>query len=196
METTSTNLQTKSISRAFPTSLSLLVSVVALLIIGFVATWLHAKFRFPLNMPGRHGLGFMLLVMGARYASNMRMSATITVTGSIIASLIPVLGFKDPMLPFIYLSIGVFVDFVWYRYPTFRKWIPMAALLGGLAYGLIPLVRLVFHLVSSYPYNSFVKHGYIVPFLTHIAFGFVGAIAGVGLVSVVKKRVNKKRSVL
>jgi hypothetical protein len=194
MNNSSTNLQTKSISRAFPISLSLALQIVLLILVGFTATWLHARFRFPLNLPGRHGLEFMLLIMGARYASSLRLSATVAVTGSILASLIPVLGFKDPMLPYIYLGIGGFIDFAWYRWSAFRNWIPLAALLGGLAYGLIPFVRLIFLLLSAYPYNSFAKHGYLIPFLTHITFGFVGAFAGVGLMSEIKKRVSKKKS--
>ena len=192
MNSSNTNSPTRSISKAFPTSFSLALQVAALLLVGFTATWLHYRFRLPLNMPGRHGLEFMLLVMAARYASNMKLSATITVSGSIAASLIPVLGFKDPMLPYIYLGIGAFIDFAWYRWSNFRKWIPLAALLGGLAYGLIPLVRLLFMVIGSYPYNSFAKHGYIIPFLTHIGFGFTGALAGVGIISELKKRINKK----
>jgi hypothetical protein len=143
-------------------------------------------------MPGRHGLEFMLLIMGARYLSTLRLSATVAVTGSVLASLIPVLGFKDPMLPYIYIGIGAFIDFAWYRWSTFRKWIPMAALLGGMGYGIIPLVRLVFMVLGSYPYNSFAKHGYIIPFVSHIAFGFIGAFAGVGLISEIRKKVSKK----
>lgn len=192
MITTSTNSQTRTTSRAFPTSVSLALQVLALLLVGFSATWLHARFRFPMNLPGRHGLEFMLLIMGARYISGLRLSATLAVTGSVLASLIPVLGFKDPMLPYIYVAMGALIDFAWYRFTTLRKWVPLVALLGGLAYGLIPTIRLGFMLLGSYPYNSFLKHGYIVPFLTHIAFGFVGAFAGVGLISEIRKRVKKK----
>lgn len=192
MDKNASTSQTRSISRAYPTSVSLALQIAALILVGFIATWLHAQFRFPLNMPGRHGLEFMLLIMGARYLSTLRLSATVAVTGSVLASLIPVLGFKDPMLPYIYIGIGAFIDFAWYRWSTFRRWIPMAALLGGLGYGIIPMVRLAFMLLGSYPYNSFAKHGYIIPFVSHIAFGFVGAFAGVGLLSEIRKRVSKK----
>ena len=192
MAKASTNSQAKTLSKAFPTSVVLVGQIALLLIVGFTATWLHYRFRFPLNMPGRHGLEFMLLIMGARYLSTLRLSATIAVIGSVLASLIPVLGFKDPMLPYIYVGIGAFIDFAWYRWAAFRNWIPLAALLWGLAYGIIPLVRLLFMLVGSYPYGSFAKHGYVIPFLTHIAFGFTGAFAGVGLLSEITKRVSKK----
>ena len=193
MNNSTSNSQTRSMSRAFPTSVSLAFKIALLVVVGFTATWLHARFRFPLNMPGRHGLEFMLLIMGARYAFSLPLSATVAVTGSVLASLIPILGFKDPMLPYIYVGIGAFIDFAWYKWTNFRKWIPLAALLGGIAYAIIPFVRLMFLLITAHPYNSFVKHGYIIPFLTHMAFGFVGAFAGVGLLSEVKKRVDKKK---
>lgn len=192
MNSTATSSQTRSISRAFPTSLSVAIQIAILILVGFTATWLHARFRFPLNLPGRHGLEFMLLIMGARYASTIRLSATIAVSGSIIASLIPVLGFKDPMIPYIYLGIGALIDFAWYQWPNVKKWIPLAALLGGLAYSLIPIIRIILSVLSTYQENS-LRHGFIIPILTHIGFGFVGAFAGVGIVYEVKKRLKKSK---
>ena len=110
-----TNSQTRTLSRVFPISFSTTAQIVLLLLVGFAATWLHYKFRIPLRMPGRHGLEFMLLVMGARYLSNLRLATSVAVTGSILTTLIPGFGFTDPMLPYIYVGMGVFVDFVWYR---------------------------------------------------------------------------------
>lgn len=191
MKNTVTNSQTRTISKAFPTSVAITLQVAALLIVGFAATWMHARFRFPLNLPGRHGLEFMLLVMGARYASNLKLSATVAVSGSILASLIPVLGFTDPLLPYIYLGMGACIDVAWFKWNSFSKGILIAAVLGGLVYSLIPIVRIFSSVVSSYHFNT-LRYGYIIPILTHIAFGFTGAIAGVGVVSEIKKRLNKK----
>ncbi len=188
---TNSNSQTRSISKAFPTSFSVTLQIVTLLFVGFAATWLHYRFRFPLNLPGRHGLEFMLLVMGARYASNLKLSATVAVSGSILASLIPVLGFNDPLLPYIYLGMGAFIDLAWFRWSAFKNYILLTALLGGLVYGLIPVVRIFSSLVSAYHFNS-LRYGYIIPVLTHIGFGFTGAIAGVGVVSEIKKRFKRK----
>lgn len=188
---TNTNSPTRSISKAFPTSISVTLQIVTLLFIGFAATWLHARFRFPLNLPGRHGLEFMLLVMGARYASNLKLSATIAVSGSILASLIPVLGFTDPLLPYIYLGMGALIDFAWFRWSVFKNYILLAAILGGLVYGLIPVIRIISSLVSTYHFKT-IRFGYVIPILTHIGFGFTGAIAGVGVVSEIKKRLKRK----
>jgi hypothetical protein len=180
------NSQARSISRAFPISFSTTLQILLLLLVGFAATWLHYKFRVPLRMPGRHGLEFMLLVMGSRYLSNLRLATTITITGSILTTLIPGFGFTDPIIPYIYVGMGIFVDFVWYRWPKQLVWIPVIALLGGLTYTLIPLTRIVFASITGYFYGSLAT-GFMLPILTHFAFGFIGTLAGVGVASGIKK---------
>lgn len=180
------NLQTRSISKAFPISLTDTLQILLLLLAGFAATWLHYRLRVPLRMPGRHGLEFMLIVMGARYLSNMRLASTFTVTGSIVAALVPGFGFTDPILPYVYVGMGLLIDFAWYRWHKILVWVPVAAMLGGIVYSLIPISRIVFFSLSGYMYGTF-SAGYIVPILTHIAFGFIGALAGVGLASGIKK---------
>lgn len=180
------NSQAKSISRAFPISFSTTAQILLLLLVGFVATWLHYKFRVPLRMPGRHGLEFMLLVMGARYLSNLRLATTITITGSILTTLIPGFGFTDPIIPYIYVGMGIFVDFAWYSWRKQLAWIPVIALLGGLTYALIPLIRIVFASITGYFYGSLAT-GFMFPIFTHFVFGFIGTLAGVGAASGLKK---------
>ncbi|MGE0078888.1 MAG: hypothetical protein AB7S48_13595 [Bacteroidales bacterium] len=181
-----TNLQTKSASRAFPISFSTTAQILLLLIVGFVATWLHYKFRIPLRMPGRHGLEFMLLVMGARYLSSLRLATSITIAGSILTTLIPGFGFTDPIMPYIYVGMGAFIDFAWYSWRKQLVWIPVIALLGGLTYTLIPLVRIVFSSLTGYFYGSLAT-GFMLPIFTHFIFGFIGALAGVGAASGLKR---------
>ena len=181
-----TSSQQRSISRAFPTSLSITIQVMLLLLVGFFATWLHLRFRIPLNMPGRHGLEFMLLIMGARALSNLRLTSTITVAGSILATLIPGLGYGDPLLPYIYLMMGATIDFAWYKWNKLWIWIPLAALLGGFVYSFIPIFRVILSPFFGILHNS-LKGGLLYPWFTHFIFGFIGSIAGVGLISGLKK---------
>ncbi len=191
MKSTHTSSQTRSISKAFPISFGIVAQITLLFLVGFFATWLHARFRFPLHLPGRHGLEFMLLVIGARYLSGIKLSSSISVTGAIAASLIPGLGFTDPVIPFIYLAMGALIDFSWAKFGKWVVWVPIAALVGGLAYGLIPLFRGVFSLVTGYYYNS-LSGGVFYPWFTHFAFGFVGAVAGAGVASGLKKLFTRK----
>lgn len=186
MKNVTTNSLQKSTSRAFPISLTIAAQVFLLLMTGFLATWLHFRFRIPLNMPGRHGLEFMVLVMGARALSNLRPASTIAITGSIIATMIPGLGYGDPLLPYIYLLMGATIDFAWYRWRTIWVWIPLAALLGGLVYSFIPILRMLISPMFGILHNS-LKAGLLFPWFTHFAFGFVGSLAGVGLISGIKK---------
>lgn len=181
-----TNSQTKSISRAFPTSLTISVQILLLLMTGFLATWLHFRFRIPLNMPGRHGLEFMVLVMGARALSSLRLTSIITISGSILATMIPGLSYGDPLLPFTYLMMGVVIDFAWYKWNTVWVWVPLAALLGGFVYSFIPVVRMLFSPFFGIIHNS-LKSGLLFPWFTHFIFGFIGSLAGVGLVSGLRK---------
>jgi hypothetical protein len=190
MKNIATSSQQKSISKAFPTSFSIAAQIMLLLLVGFFATWLHLRFRIPLKMPGRHGLEFMLLIMGARAFSNLRFSSTITVTGSVIASLIPGLGYGDPLLPFIYLAMGATIDFAWYKWNSLLVWIPLAALLGGLVYSFIPIFRIVLSPIFGAIHSS-LSNGLLFPWMTHFTFGFIGSLAGVGLVSGLKKLKKK-----
>lgn len=190
MKNMATSLQTKSISKAFPISFSIAVQFMLLLMVGFIATWLHLRFRIPLKMPGRHGLEFMLLIMGARSLSNLRLASTITVTGSILASLIPGLGYGDPLLPYIYLVMGATIDFVWYNWKSLLVWIPIAALLGGVVYSFIPIFRMFLSPLFGSIHSS-LSNGLLFPWMTHFAFGFIGSLAGVGLVVGIKKLKNK-----
>jgi len=186
MKNTATNSQTRSISKTFPTSIALSAQIILLLMVGFFATWLHFRFRIPLNMPGRHGLEFMLLVMGARALSELRITSTITITGSILATMIPGLHYGDPMLPATYLLMGVAIDFAWYKWRSVWVWIPLAALLGGFVYSFIPVVRMIFSPMLGIMHNS-LKGGLLFPWFTHLTFGFIGALAGVGVATGIKK---------
>lgn len=186
MKNIATSSQTKIISKAFPISFSIAAQIMLLLMVGFFATWLHLRFRIPLKMPGRHGLEFMLLVMGARSFSNLRLTSTITVTGSILASLIPGLGYGDPMLPFIYLAMGASIDFAWFKWTRLWVWIPLAALLGGFVYSFIPVFRMILSPLFGTIHLS-LANGLLFPWMTHFAFGSIGSLAGVGIVSGLKK---------
>ena len=186
MKNIATSSQTRTISKAFPTSLAIAIQVLLLLMTGFLATWLHFRFRIPLNMPGRHGLEFMVLVMGARALSNLKVPSTITVTGSILATMIPGLGYGDPLLPFTYLLMGVTIDFAWYKWRTIWVLLPLAALLGGFVYSLIPILRMFISPFFGVIHNS-LKAGLLFPWFTHFAFGFIGSLAGVGVALGIKK---------
>lgn len=156
-----------------------------LLGLGAMAITMHARFRMGLNTPGHHGMAFMAIFMAARSKSNLKYAGSLMAIGVSAMVFIPFLGFKDPFIALIYLIPGVFIDLVYFK--TKRKfWI--LCVFSGLAYMMIPFSRLLIHLVSGFPYGAFIKFGYILPHLTHFAFGAIGGIAGLGAMSFRKSK--------
>jgi hypothetical protein len=56
---------------------------------------------------------------------------------------------------------------------------------------IIPLSRIGIYLFSGILDRSFIKSGFVIPVLSHFAFGVAGALLGAGLVFSVKKIRNK-----
>lgn len=181
-----TNSQTRSISRVSPINITVVFQLILLLVAGGLATWLHYRFRIPLKMPGRHGLEFMLILMGARSLSPIRLSATVTIIGSMLVTLVPGYGFTDPILPYTYVMMGLLVDFAWHYWRNRKVLLWVVALLGGVSYALIPLARLLFSGLTGYYYGSLSVNP-MWPIATHLLFGFIGAFAGVGIARELKK---------
>jgi len=184
--------QTKSLSKAFQISkTAALAEVLFLLFLGAAAVLIRAKLRIPLNLPGHHGLEIMALLLFGRGVSNLKMASTFSSMSAAIFVLIPFMGFKDPFLPLTYMLMGVMIDFLYIRFRTLKPAIFFIFLVGGIAYMIIPLSRLLIHFVSGYPYMSFVKNGYLLPVITHFAFGGAGAIVASGLSKSFNKIFNR-----
>ncbi|MBU0765063.1 MAG: hypothetical protein KJ607_09535, partial [Bacteroidetes bacterium] len=162
------------------------LEIAILLGIGITAALLHARFRFPLNIPGRHGLDFMMLIMAGRLLSRFRYAATVTVIGAALTTLIPGLGFTDAFLPVYFIGAGIILDVM---FPSVRRKtgnIVALAAIGGLAFMIIPIARYLVYF-AGYPYVSILKHGPVIPLLTHFVFGAAGALVGAGAVSLIGK---------
>lgn len=161
---------------------SLTWQLAALLLgVGLAIVALHAVFRLPLRLPGRHGLDWMALLMMTRLGSKYRWSATITSIGAAGFSFLPMWGFGDPFASVTYLLPGLIIDLVYHYAKGWQGKILFLALLGGLAHATKPLFQLAISMVSGYPFNSLLS-GVAYPLLTHISFGFVGAFVGAGLI--------------
>ena len=99
----------------------------------------------------------------------------------------PFLGFNDPFLPVVYLLMGVVIDLL-YRLPRiFRENFLLFTLLGGIAYMIIPLSRIVIHFSGLHYYGSIARGGYLYPVLTHFLFGAAGAMLGAAVLMAVKQ---------
>ncbi len=178
----------KSISRAFPTStLSLVFEILLLLFLGISAIVLRTYLRIPLNIPGRHGLEFMAILMIARRSSNLPFASIITMMGASTFMFFPIIGIKDPFLPIIYVIMGIVVDALFIAFNKPYNRLAILTLIGGIAYMVIPVGRIIMYLFTGILESSFIKWGFVIPVLSHFIFGLAGALLGAGLVLSLKK---------
>ena len=85
--------QLRTISRAFPVSISVL-EVLFLVSLGVIAVVLRAKLRIPMQMPGRHGLEVMALLMIGRKASNLPIATSISTFAAAFMVMFPLLLYQ------------------------------------------------------------------------------------------------------
>lgn len=182
------------ISKVFPINkTTLLIDLIILSLLGALAVVLRAKLRIPLNMPGHHGLEVMAILLIGRQLSKISIASSIS---SLVAGLFiffPVFGFKDPFLPLYYVIMGISIDILYYFLIKTKINFLTFSLIGGLAYMLIPLCRLFILFLLEYEYVSFIKHGFVIPLISHFIFGFSGGLAAFGLVNFSKKQIQKRK---
>lgn len=187
------NLSQKTISKAYQTNtISLVLEVLMLITIGISAIVLRSYLRIPLGIPGRHGLEFMALLMIARRVSQLPFASVIAMIGASSFMFVPFVGIKDPFLPAIYLVMGAVLDILYFTFKKPANRLAVLSLIGGLAYMVIPISRLGIYLFTGVLDRSFIKSGFIIPILSHFAFGVAGALLGAGLIYSIRKIRNKK----
>ncbi|HOY31590.1 MAG TPA: hypothetical protein PKW80_06895 [Bacteroidales bacterium] len=181
-----TGLSQKSISKTYPTkALLTLLEVLLLISIGAIGVLIHAKFRFPLRLPGHWGLVYMALIFSGRLFSKKPYASSLSSLGAVAMLLLP-LGFKDPFMPVLYIFPGFITDVFYNIFKNGKKQIILIALISGVAYMSIPLSRLFLTLFTGVIYGSF-STGYIYPFIMHFLFGACGGLTGLGIYSVIRK---------
>lgn len=165
----------------------------ALLLFGLGATavLLHQALRAPLNLPGRHGLEWMALLILGRALSRSRVAWSITSVGAATFSVLPIWGaMHDPFIWLIYLVPGLLMDFVFAKLPGMTGKLWFLALLGSLAHATKPLIRLVITLITGFPFGSLL-YGILYPLGSHLLFGLLGGLVGGLLALGVQKSVKK-----
>jgi hypothetical protein len=182
--------QVKSISKALPVN-TVVLEILLLSLLGLLAMVIRARLRVPIQMPGHHGLEVMAILMIGRKITQIPMATTIATLAGGLSSLLPFMGFSDPFMPVIYILLGVVTDLFYMLVPAFRKYFALFVLLGGIAYMIIPLSRILIVSTGLYQYPSLVRNGFLYPVLTHFLFGTGGAALGGALV-LAGKRVFKR----
>jgi hypothetical protein len=146
--------------------------------LGMLAITLHARLKTPLNIPGHHGVEFMMLMVIGRLASRLPVASTISATGIGVLLLFPVFSFNDPLMGFHYTLPGILLD-IFYRFLHDKRWMVLLLILAaGAAYMSIPLSRILISMPLGLPYMAVVKHGFIIPPLSFGLFGAIGGMTG------------------
>lgn len=143
---------------------------------GVLAVVMHDVFRWPMKMPGRHGLELMALLLFVRCASGERYATTLAALGGVTATLI--LQHGSGVESMILLMQGLVIDWVYARISS-RSWVLLVLpFLAGAAHVIKPLVKMAFQQGLSIHSGSLVS-GLGYPMATHFIFGAVGGLFGV-----------------
>jgi hypothetical protein len=139
---------------------------------------LEQAFRWPLQLPGHHGIEAVALMVLGRLSCNSPWSATVVGAGAAVAA--PVLGADHGVLmPLFYLLPGVVLDLGYRLRPVAGAallfFLPVA---GALAWACKPVLRVIAHEAFGMQFGS-LRFGPVYPILTHMLFGFIGALAAV-----------------
>lgn len=87
-------METKSTIITKKQSINLSIAgFIFMFMLGAFAMILHAKFRLPLHLPGRHGLEFMLLLLIGKNITQLRFSGLAASMGVSSMLFVPFLGF-------------------------------------------------------------------------------------------------------
>jgi hypothetical protein len=183
-----TQLSQKTSSRAFQTNISLSVlEIILLTLIGAVGVLLHARFRIPLHMSGHWGVVYMALLFSGRLYSQKKYASSLSSIGAAFMLLLP-LGFKDPFMPVMYMLPGLLLDVFYYVFRSKNHHFIFVALLSGLAYMTIPLIRMIMSISTGLFYGSFIG-GFLYPVLMHFIFGACGGLIALGVFTLFKKKI-------
>lgn len=146
------------------------IEIVFLLLLGVSAVALQSALRYPFKLHGRHGLELIGLLMTGRLISRRRWAATTSSVGAAAFSLLPFLGFKDPMRHITFLLPGIIIDL---GFMLSARSVILTALLGAAAHVSKPIFRLI---AAGFAYSS-LADGVLFPIVLHMLFGGIGATA-------------------
>lgn len=147
-----------------------------ILIAGFVAVALHKVFRWPMELPGRHGLELMAILIFVRCSMNETYAASLSAVGGILA--LTLTGHHFMVDGSILFAQGITIDLL-YKNIILRHRISLGLLsiVAGLAHLLKPIIKFGYQYGADI-YSDALTHGLFYPILTHFIFGFVGGLLG------------------
>lgn len=146
--------------------------------LGIAIVALEQVFRWPLQLPGHHGLEAMALLVLGRLSCTSAWSATLVGTSAAVAA--PLVGADHGVLmPVFYVLPAVVIDLGYRLWPRLASQaILLLPLLAALAFASKPVMRIVANQFFGMQFGS-LRAGPFYPVLTHLLFGFLGGLAAV-----------------
>jgi hypothetical protein len=146
--------------------------------LGVAIVLLEQAFRWPLQLPGHHGLEAMALLVFGRLSCTNPWSATLVGASAAVAA--PFAGADHGVLmPLFYVLPGIVLDAGYRLWPRLvSQALLFLPLVAAVAFASKPVVRVVANQLFGMPFGS-LRAGPIYPILTHLMFGFLGALAAV-----------------
>jgi len=176
---------TRRLSKLYRTSPA--VETIFLVLLGVIGVTLNAYFRLPIKVPGHNGLMWIALLMVGRLVSQRRWAASISSASAAAISLLPIMGFKDPLDSITFLLPGIVLDLGFMISPRLVVSIWAIALLGAFAHATKPVAKLLASLGSGVLYPSLIA-GVFYPLSLHVLFGAAGAILAAISVKLMRPR--------
>ncbi len=158
--------------------------------LGVAIVLLEQAFRWPLQMPGHHGLeGMALLVLGRLSCTNP-WSATLVGASAAVAA--PFVGADHGVLmPLFYVLPGIVLDLGYRLWPRLvSRALLFLPLVAAVAFAMKPVVRVAANELFGMQFGS-LRAGPVYPVLTHLMFGFLGALAAVLVWRVTERRLRR-----
>ena len=158
--------------------------------LGIAIVLLEQAFRWPLQLPGHHGLEAMALLVLGRLSCTNPWSATLV--GASAAAAAPFVGADHGVLtPLFYILPGMVLDAGYRIWPRLAsRFLLLLPLLAALAFTAKPVVRVLANQLFGMQFGS-LRAGPVYPILTHLMFGFLGALAAVLVWRVTEGRLRR-----
>lgn len=160
--------------------------------LGVAIAALEQAFRWPLQMPGHHGLEAMALLALGRLSCSGRWPATLVGASAALAA--PLVGADHgPLMPLFYVLPGIVLDAGYRLWPQLvARVLLVLPVLAALAYASKPVVRVIANELFGMQFGS-LRAGPVYPILTHLMFGFLGALAAVLAWRYTERRLREPR---
>jgi hypothetical protein len=148
----------------------------------------HAS-RWSLQLPGHHGLEAMALLVLGRLSCTNAWAATIVGGSAAVAA--PIVGADHGVLTSLFYVLPAAVLDLGYRlWPKLvGRTLPFLPLLAAIGFTTKPVARVLGNQIFGLQYGS-LRFGPVYPILTHLLFGFLGALAAVILWRYTERRLN------